>query len=90
MAMGGEAAQYNGRITSFVLFSCMMAAMGGAIFGYDTGISGNFLISHHFLVYFTILMKYYTFLLFIKTEVELILLMYAGKVKKLKINGEII
>ncbi|KAK1286673.1 Hexose carrier protein HEX6 [Acorus calamus] len=30
---------YNGRITSFVVLSCVMAAMGGVIFGYDIGIS---------------------------------------------------
>lgn len=33
--------QYNGKITSFVVLSCMMAAMGGVIFGYDIGISGS-------------------------------------------------
>lgn len=32
--------QYSGRITPFVALSCMMAAMGGVIFGYDIGISG--------------------------------------------------
>lgn len=32
--------QYNGRITAFVVLSCMVAAMGGLIFGYDIGISG--------------------------------------------------
>ena len=32
--------EYNGRMTSFVVLSCMMAAMGGVIFGYDNGISG--------------------------------------------------
>ncbi|KAI8564528.1 hypothetical protein RHMOL_Rhmol03G0188600 [Rhododendron molle] len=35
------AGEYNGRVTSFVVLSCMMAAMGGAIFGYDIGISGG-------------------------------------------------
>lgn len=34
---GGE---YNGKMTSFVLLSCMIAATGGVIFGYDIGISG--------------------------------------------------
>ncbi|CAA2935355.1 hexose carrier protein HEX6-like isoform X1 [Olea europaea var. sylvestris] len=33
--------QYNGRITLFVALSCMMASMGGVIFGYDIGISGG-------------------------------------------------
>nr|GMC65752.1 hexose carrier protein HEX6 isoform X1 [Ipomoea batatas] len=45
MAVGisitNEAGHYNGRITSFVVLSCMMAAMGGVIFGYDIGISGG-------------------------------------------------
>ncbi|XP_052174213.1 hexose carrier protein HEX6-like [Diospyros lotus] len=38
-SQGGK--QYNGRMTSFVVLSCMMAAMGGVIFGYDIGISGG-------------------------------------------------
>ncbi|KAH7854569.1 hypothetical protein Vadar_015469 [Vaccinium darrowii] len=32
---------YSGRMTSFVVVSCMMAAVGGALFGYDIGISGG-------------------------------------------------
>ncbi|OMO94843.1 hexose carrier protein HEX6-like protein [Corchorus capsularis] len=32
--------QYNGRMTVLVVLSCMMAATGGIIFGYDLGISG--------------------------------------------------
>ncbi|XP_057778547.1 hexose carrier protein HEX6 [Salvia miltiorrhiza] len=32
---------YNGKVTTFVVLSCMMAAMGGVIFGYDIGISGG-------------------------------------------------
>ncbi|KAL4321858.1 hypothetical protein AHAS_Ahas14G0152500 [Arachis hypogaea] len=31
--------EYGGRITSFVIMSCMVAATGGIIFGYDIGIS---------------------------------------------------
>ncbi|XP_015960624.1 hexose carrier protein HEX6 [Arachis duranensis] len=33
--------EYGGRITSFVIMSCMVAATGGIIFGYDIGISGG-------------------------------------------------
>ncbi|KAK4436384.1 Hexose carrier protein HEX6 [Sesamum alatum] len=33
--------QYNGRITVFALLSCMVAATGGIIFGYDVGVSGG-------------------------------------------------
>ncbi|XP_047959353.1 hexose carrier protein HEX6-like [Salvia hispanica] len=34
-------ARYTGKVTIFVVLSCMMAAMGGVIFGYDIGISGG-------------------------------------------------
>ncbi|KAI8564533.1 hypothetical protein RHMOL_Rhmol03G0189100 [Rhododendron molle] len=37
----GAAGEYNGRMTLFVVLSCMMAAMGGVIFGYDIGISDH-------------------------------------------------
>lgn len=40
VAMTGEGGQYNGKVTPFVILSCMMAATGGVIFGYDIGISG--------------------------------------------------
>lgn len=33
--------QYKGRATAFVLTACFVAAVGGAIFGYDIGISGT-------------------------------------------------
>nr|GEY79527.1 hexose carrier protein HEX6 [Tanacetum cinerariifolium] len=33
--------EYNGQITSFVVLSCMVAATGGIVFGYDTGISAS-------------------------------------------------
>ncbi|THG04345.1 hypothetical protein TEA_014968 [Camellia sinensis var. sinensis] len=36
---GGEG--YKGRMTPFVVLSCMVAATGGIIFGYDIGISGG-------------------------------------------------
>ncbi|GMN41030.1 hypothetical protein TIFTF001_010245 [Ficus carica] len=41
MAITSHGGQYNGKITPFVILSCMMAAMGGVIFGYDIGISGG-------------------------------------------------
>ncbi|KAJ8512686.1 hypothetical protein OPV22_003120 [Ensete ventricosum] len=37
----GECQPYNGRITSFVILSCAVAATGGLLFGYDVGISGG-------------------------------------------------
>lgn len=36
---GGK--QYPGRMTPFVLMTCIVAATGGLIFGYDIGISGK-------------------------------------------------
>ncbi|KAH7569789.1 hypothetical protein ACOSP7_017617 [Xanthoceras sorbifolium] len=46
MAGGGhvdhtEARQYDGSVTGFVVITCLVAAMGGLIFGYDIGISGG-------------------------------------------------
>ncbi|CAN6204460.1 unnamed protein product [Urochloa humidicola] len=36
-----RAAQYKGRMTLAVAMTCLVAAVGGAIFGYDIGISGG-------------------------------------------------
>ncbi|KAL0304081.1 UNVERIFIED_CONTAM: Hexose carrier protein HEX6 [Sesamum radiatum] len=41
VAIEGDGKQYNGKLTKFVLLSCMMAASGGLIFGYDVGVSGG-------------------------------------------------
>nr|CAB3490183.1 unnamed protein product [Digitaria exilis] len=38
---GDDGRQYGDRITGFVALSCLTAAMGGAIFGYDLGTSGG-------------------------------------------------
>lgn len=37
--VGGK--NYEGGVTAFVIITCMVAAMGGLLFGYDLGISGN-------------------------------------------------
>ncbi|XP_074349585.1 two-component response regulator ARR9-like isoform X1 [Apium graveolens] len=34
-----RAEQYQGRVTSYVIISCIVAAVSGLIFGYDSGIS---------------------------------------------------
>lgn len=37
---------YKGRVTPYVIIACIVAAIGGSLFGYDIGISGSsFLIS---------------------------------------------
>ncbi|CAN6463388.1 unnamed protein product [Victoria cruziana] len=37
----GEVKQYAGKITGFVIITCIVAAFGGLIFGYDIGVSGG-------------------------------------------------
>ncbi|KAJ7973608.1 putative Sugar transporter [Quillaja saponaria] len=37
----GPVKHYDGSITAFVVVTCLVAAMGGLIFGYDLGISGG-------------------------------------------------
>ncbi|XP_059666917.1 hexose carrier protein HEX6-like [Cornus florida] len=41
LSITSEGGEYNGRMTLFVVLSCMTAAMGGILFGYDIGISGG-------------------------------------------------
>ncbi|KAF8041954.1 hypothetical protein BT93_A0528 [Corymbia citriodora subsp. variegata] len=38
---GGVPKDYPGKVTAYVLITCIAAAMGGMIFGYDIGISGG-------------------------------------------------
>ncbi|KDP42049.1 hypothetical protein JCGZ_03538 [Jatropha curcas] len=54
MAGGGFVAQgggkkYEGGVTPFVIMTCLVAAMGGLIFGYDIGISGGVTSMNAFL-----------------------------------------
>ncbi|VFQ86031.1 unnamed protein product [Cuscuta campestris] len=38
---GNNGKEYPGKLTGYVTFTCIVAAMGGLIFGYDIGISGG-------------------------------------------------
>lgn len=38
---GGGGGGYSGRVTPFVVLTCVVAGSGGILFGYDLGISGN-------------------------------------------------
>lgn len=36
-----RAHEYKGRVTAYVVVACLVAAIGGSLFGYDIGISGS-------------------------------------------------
>ncbi|GFS35745.1 sugar transporter protein 7 [Actinidia rufa] len=44
-----RADQYQGKVTCYVIISCIVAAIGGSIFGYDIGISGGVTSMNGFL-----------------------------------------
>ncbi|KAJ7968456.1 sugar transporter 1 [Quillaja saponaria] len=46
---GPPGAEYPGNLTPYVLVTCIVAAMGGLIFGYDIGISGGVTSMNSFL-----------------------------------------
>lgn len=41
---------YEYKITGYFIFSCIVAASGGALFGYDLGVSGEFFFVYSFLL----------------------------------------
>lgn len=45
-------AQYQGKVTSYVIITCIVAAVGGSLFGYDIGISGGVTSMDGFLSHF--------------------------------------
>ncbi|PON85773.1 Sugar/inositol transporter [Trema orientale] len=49
---GGAGKAYSGNLTPFVTVTCIVAAMGGLIFGYDIGISGGVTSMNPFLLKF--------------------------------------
>ena len=46
----GPGREYPGNLTPYVLVTCIVAAMGGLIFGYDIGISGNNMRTTYFCI----------------------------------------
>lgn len=52
----GRAHLYEHKITGYFIFACIVAALGGSLFGYDLGVSGqfffHFLSSSNFELYF--------------------------------------
>ncbi|CAA7036457.1 unnamed protein product [Microthlaspi erraticum] len=49
---GGGGRSYEGGVTPFVIITCVVAAMGGLLFGYDLGISGGVTSMDEFLTKF--------------------------------------
>lgn len=45
----GSNKAYAGHVTSYVIISCIVAASGGALFGYDNGVTGGVVAMHPFL-----------------------------------------
>ena len=45
----GSNKAYNGHVTTYVIISCIVAASGGALFGYDNGVTGGVVAMHPFL-----------------------------------------
>ena len=43
--INGQGLEVEGKITAAVVITCIVAASGGLIFGYDIGISGMYLSS---------------------------------------------
>ncbi|KAI5678420.1 hypothetical protein M9H77_09370 [Catharanthus roseus] len=50
--VSGGGGNYDGKVTSFVVITCLVAATGGLIFGYDIGISGGVTSMDEFLIKF--------------------------------------
>ncbi|KAJ0881680.1 putative major facilitator, sugar transporter, major facilitator superfamily [Helianthus annuus] len=46
---GARAELYEYRITWYFIFTCIVAALGGSLFGYDLGVSGGVTSMDHFL-----------------------------------------
>lgn len=48
---GARAELYEHKITGYFIFTCVVAAMGGSLFGYDLGISGNYFTPFCFFLF---------------------------------------
>ncbi|XP_060196115.1 sugar transport protein 10-like [Lycium barbarum] len=49
---GNGGPEYEGKVTTFVIMTCLVAATGGLLFGYDIGISGGVTSMDEFLLKF--------------------------------------
>lgn len=46
--VSARAASYEYKITRYLIFSCVVGAVGGSLFGYDLGVSGTYINIHMF------------------------------------------
>lgn len=53
---------YEHKITGFFIFSCIVGALGGSLFGYDLGVSGELcLLSNRISAYKSLATEYFEF-----------------------------
>lgn len=48
---GGRAHLYEYKITWYFIFSCIVGSLGGSLFGYDLGVSGEFLFQKFWFLF---------------------------------------
>lgn len=44
-ASNGNGREFEAKVTPIIIISCIMAATGGLMFGYDVGVSGKYMLS---------------------------------------------
>lgn len=60
-AGNGQVKEYGGKLTASVIITCVVAASGGLIFGYDIGISGSSISTHLFSSVFHVMSFFFFF-----------------------------
>lgn len=58
---GARAHLYEYRITGYFVFACVVAAMGGSLFGYDLGVSGEYIFFLNTLFFSSQILSAYVF-----------------------------
>lgn len=72
IVIGDGNREYPGKLTLYVTMTCIVAAMGGLIFGYDIGISGNIFLhiffrqDVYFCFFFNVTILFMIFVIFLQ------------------------
>lgn len=69
---GARAHLYEYRITGYFVFACVVAAMGGSLFGYDLGVSGEYIFFLNTLFFSSQILSAYVYTIFYKCLVWVI------------------